>query len=109
MRVCIPVEADGAVDPRWGRARRVAVADVDHGVLSEWVVHEVGWDVSHDAAGEGSHHATVARFLREHGVQMVVANHMGPGMVHMLDRLGIAVRLGASGAAREAVLTAAVE
>lgn len=109
MRVCIPVAEDGAVDPRWGRARRVVVTVVDQGALSDWVVHEVGWDVSHDASGEGRHHASVARFLREQRVEMVVANHMGPGMVNMLDRLGIAVRLGAAGSATEAVLAAAVE
>ncbi len=103
MRVCVPVDEDGAVDPRWGRARRVAVAEVDHGVVSSWQEHEVGWDVSHDTVGEGSHHASVARFLREQQVDVVVASHMGPGMEHMLDRLGVTVRLGAAGSARQAV------
>ena len=28
MRVCVPITADGQVDPRWGRADRVALAEV---------------------------------------------------------------------------------
>jgi predicted Fe-Mo cluster-binding NifX family protein len=48
----------------------------------------------------------VARFLKEHHVEAVVANHMGPPMVHMLDRMGIKVLLGATGNAREAAMGA---
>jgi predicted Fe-Mo cluster-binding NifX family protein len=46
----------------------------------------------------------VAGFLREHGVEVVVANHMGPPMKHMLDQMRIRVELEASGDARAAVL-----
>lgn len=42
----------------------------------------------------------------EHGVEAVVADHMGDGMKQMLAKLGIELRLGAAGAAPEAVKTA---
>lgn len=110
MRVCIPVTPSGQVDPRWGRAGRVAVAEVDGDTIASWEEFDVGWDRSHDAGGEGQHHARVARFLQEHRVEGVVADHMGPGMAQMLTRMGLAVRLGAAGDARSAVRgSAAVE
>ena len=106
MIVCVPVGDEGVVDPRWGRAARVALATVDAGTLTDWQELDVGWDVLHDAAGEGAHHARVARFVRDHGVDTVVANHMGAGMSRMLERMGVAVHLGAAGDARRAVQSA---
>lgn len=104
--VCVPVGTDGLVDPRWGRAARVAIASVQGGAISEWRELDVGWDVLHDSSGEGSHHARIARFLRDHEVDTVVANHMGAGMSRMLERMGVTARLGASGDARRAVQSA---
>ena len=95
--VCIPVDPSGSVDPRWGRAARVAVADVHDGRVGSWEEFDVGWDRLHDATGEGSHHARVARFLRAHGVELVLAHHMGEPMRDMLEQMGIGVVLGASG------------
>ena len=106
MVICIPVLADGTVDPRWGRAQRVAVAHVSGGAVESWQEFDVGWGSLHDAGPEGQHHARVALFLKEHGVQAVVADHMGDGMKQMLAKLGIELRLGAAGAAREAVTAA---
>jgi predicted Fe-Mo cluster-binding NifX family protein len=106
MKICVPITHDGQLDPRWGRAQRVAIASVDDGRVDGWQEFEVGWGTAHDAGPEGQHHARVARFLQEHAVETVVANHMGPGMTDMLAKMGIAVRLGASGPAREAVLAA---
>jgi predicted Fe-Mo cluster-binding NifX family protein len=104
MIVCVALQPNGDVDPRWGRAERVAIARVtQHGVES-WQEIDVGWDGLHDAGTEGGHHARIARFLREHKVEAVVANHMGPPMEHMLSKMGLVVRLGASGTAREAAL-----
>jgi predicted Fe-Mo cluster-binding NifX family protein len=103
MRVCVPVTPAGQVD-RWGRARWVAIAEVASGEISDWRAIEVGWDELHEAGTEGAHHARVARFVREQGVETVVAAHMGADMAHMLDRLGVTVHLGAAGDARAAVL-----
>ena len=106
MLVCVPVTGDGQIDLRWGRAARVAIADVAEGALAGWREFDVAWDDLHDQGSEGGHHARVARFLREHGVQRVVASHMGPDMLHMLERMGLSVRLGVSGDARAAVIAA---
>lgn len=106
MIVCVPVTPAGEIDPRWGRAARVAVADVRDGALASWEEFEVGWDALHDTGSEGGHHARVARFLKEHGTGVVVAHHMGDPMLHMLAAMGVAVRLGASGDARGAALAA---
>jgi predicted Fe-Mo cluster-binding NifX family protein len=101
--VCVPVTPEGEIDPRWGRAARVAVARLDAGRIIAWDEHAVAWDVLHDVGTEGGHHARVVTFLRDHGVEVVVAGHMGPPMVQMLGKLRIVARLGASGDARAAV------
>lgn len=102
--VAVPVDSAGLVDPRWGKARQVAVAVVGDSGIESWDVVSVGWDELHGQSGEGQHHARVAKFLRDRGVQTVVAGHMGPGMSTMLARMGIEVRLGASGDARAAIV-----
>jgi predicted Fe-Mo cluster-binding NifX family protein len=106
--VCVPVTPEGQVDPRWGRAAVVAVARLEGGRLAGWEEHAVAWDVLHDVAAEGSHHARVARFLQEQSVEVVVAGHMGPPMVQMLGRMRIVARLGVTGDARAAVEAQAV-
>ena len=108
MIVCIPVAPDGsgAVGHGWGRAARVAVAGLEGGAIVAWDEHDVGWDVLHDEGTEGGHHARIARFLTDHRVEAVVAGHMGPPMVQMLGKMGIAIVLDAEGAARAAVLAA---
>jgi predicted Fe-Mo cluster-binding NifX family protein len=106
MVICIPLAEDGHVDPRWGRANRVAIAQVTVAGIAAWQEHEVGWNELHDAGTEGSHHARVATFLREHHVEAVVAGHMGPPMVHMLELMRVKVWLGAHGDAGEAALEA---
>lgn len=105
--VCIPLTADGRLDPRWGRAERVAVVRASGASgIESWQEFEVGWGRSHEMSGEGEHHARIARFLKEHGITTVVAAHMGAGMQHMLGRMGIEVHLGATGVARDAALIA---
>jgi predicted Fe-Mo cluster-binding NifX family protein len=103
MIVCVPVAPDGSVDPRWGRASRLAVARLVGGRIVSWEEHDVAWDALHDIGTEGGHHARVARFLRDQGVEVVVAGNMGPPMVQMLGRLRIVARLGVDGGARRAV------
>jgi predicted Fe-Mo cluster-binding NifX family protein len=102
MIVCVPVTEDGSVDPRWGRAHRVAVATLTDDGLEDWQEIDVGWDELHDSASEGSHHARIARFLRERQVDTVVARHMGAAMAHMLEKMALTVQLGATGDARAA-------
>ncbi len=104
MMVCVPVTGDGLIDPRWGRADRVAIADVTASGIGDWQEFDVGWSTLHDEGTEGSHHARVARFLLDHHVEAVVANHMGEPMVHTLRQMGLEVRLGAIGDARLAAM-----
>jgi predicted Fe-Mo cluster-binding NifX family protein len=101
--ICLPMSDDGCIDPRWGRAHRVVVATAEGGVISGWEEFDVSWDTLHDAGPEGAHHARVARFLREHQVDTVLAHHMGEGMARMLQTMGVSVRLGIVGDARQAV------
>jgi predicted Fe-Mo cluster-binding NifX family protein len=107
MIVAIALSPDGTAGQGWGRAPRVAIARVDAGRIETWETQAVQWDVLHDDGPEGGHHARIARFLKEHGVELVVAGHMGPPMVQMLARMHVAVRLGLVGDARAAVLAAA--
>lgn len=103
MRVCVPVTEDGQVGHGWGRAARVAVADVDGGRISAWEEHDVRWDELHDEGTEGGHHARIARFVTGQGINRVIAGHMGPPMVQMLGKMGVEIRVGVAGDAREVV------
>lgn len=104
MIACVPVMTDGSVAPGWGRARRVAVTGVAEGQITDWEELDVAWDVLHDEGSEGSHHARVARFLREHRADAVITGHMGGGMERMLGSMGVRVVQQAHGDARAAVL-----
>ncbi len=106
MKIVIPVTPDGQVDPRWGRAPRVAVATVNDGSITDWQEHAVGWDVLHDEGTEGSHHARVVRFLREQGIDAVVARGMGGGMAHTISRMGLPILPAPDPDARTAVVRA---
>jgi predicted Fe-Mo cluster-binding NifX family protein len=106
MRVCVPITADGQVDPRWGRADCVAVADVADGEIRDWQEFTVAWGTLHDQGTEGAHHARMARFLRDNQVQAVAAEHVGPGMQRMLASMGIQIVTGLGGDARSAACAA---
>jgi predicted Fe-Mo cluster-binding NifX family protein len=108
MIVCLPVTADGQMGQSWGRADRVAIAEVGASGISQWDEFQVGWDQTHDLSEHGEHHERIARFLTDHHVACVVAGHMGPLMVQMLGEMGIAVRLGAAGEARSAAVSTQV-
>jgi len=105
MVVCVTLTSDGQVGGGWGRANRVAVAEIQGGRIVSWDEIEVGWDRLHDEGTEGSHHARIARFLMDRKVSQVVSGHMGPGMQQMLGRMGITIRIGVSGDARQAALS----
>lgn len=108
MIVCVPVTKSHEVDPRWGRADWVALAEVDAGEIVDWREIEVSWSTLHDEGTDGSHHARVVKFLRDNNVNVVVCNHMGDGMTRMLKTMEIPVYLGASGDAKTAVQVAVV-
>jgi len=109
MIICAPVTNEGTIDPRWGKADWVALADVADGEIVSWQEVEVSWSRLHDEGTPGSHHARVVTFLRDHHVEAVVVNHMGDGMVRMLDTMSLPVHMGAAGDARAAVKAASLE
>jgi len=104
MKVAIAVTPDGMVGGGWGKARDVALATVENGAIQDWHVEHVEWDRLHDEGGEGQHHARIARFLLDHQVNQVITGHMGPGMEHMLGRMGIQIVTGVTGPAKDVVL-----
>ena len=109
MILMTPVTEDGRTDARFGRAHFVAIAEVVDGALVRWDVHEVDWDGLHDAGTHGSHHARVISFLREQGVEAVVAPHMGEGMARMLGSAKLPVLPASPGEAKASVLAAVNE
>ncbi len=104
MIMCVPITKDGQVDPRWGRADWIAVAEVNNGKIERWQEIEVSWSRLHDEGTSARHHARVARFLRENHVEAVVAHHVGDGMVKILITMKLPLHLEATGDARAAVL-----
>lgn len=106
MIVATPVTADGQSAAAWGKAHWIGVADVRTGAVVAWQVHEVAWDVSHDAGTHGSHHARIVRFLKEQGIEAVVVDHMGPGMQRVLATMGIPLLPASPGDARASILAA---
>jgi predicted Fe-Mo cluster-binding NifX family protein len=109
MVVCVPVIYGSMVDPRWGRADQVAIAEVDGDAVVNWEELDVSWGTVRNAGSERAHHARMARFIKEHHVDTVVAHHMGDDMLGILGRMGVTVHLGASGDARQAVMAIAGE
>lgn len=106
MILMTPVTPDGQSDTRFGRAHWVAVAEVDEGQIGSWQVHEVAWDVLHDEGTHGAHHARVVTFLKEHGIEAVVAAEMGPGMARMLQSAKLPILPASPGDAKASVLAA---
>ena len=108
MRIALPVTDNAEVGSSWGRASRVAIADIDDGVIVGWRDEPVEWDRQHDQGTDGAHHARVALFLRDNGIDRVVAQHMGAPMLNMLQRMGVVAILNIEGDARVAAEAAAL-
>lgn len=109
MIVAVPVTPEGQVDPRWGKADRVAVATVQDGEVQEWQVHQTNWHRLHDQGHHGTHHARVVRFLRDNRVEAVVIDHAGAPMLNTMEKMGLKIVLHAAGPARQAVLLASAD
>ncbi|MGO1713855.1 NifB/NifX family molybdenum-iron cluster-binding protein [Ancrocorticia populi] len=104
MIIATPVTPDGQVDHSWGKAPRVAITDIEDGVVQSWDEHEVGWDVLHDEGAHGSHHARIVKFLRENNVDAVIINHCGAPMLNTMQKMGLIIALDAEGPARDVAL-----
>lgn len=104
MIIAVPVTTDGQVDPRWGKAHNVAIAEVQDNRIVRWDEHEVGWDVLHDASTEGSHHARIVTFLKENAVQSVIINHCGAPMLNTMTKMNLVIATDAEGNAKDIVV-----
>lgn len=107
MILSVPVASDGRVDPRFGKATTMAVAEVVDGELVDWQLHEVGWDVLHDQGEHGQHHARIVRFLREHEVERVVFIRVGQSMLNTMGKMGLSLVQVGPLDAQQAVIAAA--
>ena len=107
MIVLVNVTPDGQVGGGWGRAPRIAVAEVTDGAVTAWTEHDVEWDRLHDEGGHGDHHARIERFVRENAGEVIVTGHMGPPMQRTLAGLGVRIVLDATGDAPAAAVAAA--
>ena len=107
MRVGVTSTPDGRVGGGLGRAQTMAVADVRDGSIASWSEIEVGWGDLHGTGTEGSHHARIVRFVREHALETVVTSGLGESMRTTMGKLGVAVRTDLAGDARDAAVTAA--
>lgn len=103
MIIATPVTPDGNVDPRWGRAHTMALAQVENDELVGWSEVEVNWDVLHDEGTEGSHHARVVTFLRENSVEGVILYRAGEPMLNTMAKMGLVIATDAAGNAKDIV------
>ena len=106
MIVATPVSESGQSAAAWGKAHWIGVANLKDGAVTTWQIHEVAWDVSHDEGTHGSHHARIVRFLKEQGIDAVVVDHMGPGMVQVMQTMRIPVLPASPGDAQASVVAA---
>jgi predicted Fe-Mo cluster-binding NifX family protein len=103
MTVCIPLNADGTIHDRLGQAHTVALCHVVDGQVTDWTEHVVDWDTTYGVDVLGVHHPRVIRFLQGNSVNAVVADNVCDIMKSTLPTLGITVRSGVTGDAREAL------
>lgn len=104
--VAVPINLEQLVGGL-GRAHWMGVGKVAEGAVSDWAVHEVEWDVLHDVGSHGGHHARIVTFMRDHGVDVVVAGHIGEPMQNTLTKLGVRIVMGAEGEPSAAALLGA--
>ena len=102
MIVGVTTTPHGTVGGGLGRAQTVAVADVPDGEVTSWTEVPVGWGDLHGIGPEGTHHARIVRFVREHGLERVVTSGLGEGMRTTMGKLGVVVRTDLTGDARAA-------
>lgn len=105
MNIAINIIGD-RVGSGLGKAQTMAVAHIVDGAITSWDEYEVGWNLLHGQYSEGTHHARIVRFMREHAITAVVTGHMGAPMVNTLTKLGVRPVVNISGDARQGALTA---
>lgn len=103
MRIAIPVDG-GLLFPHFGRARAFFMADVDP--EARVITHQetlatpedaqcAGHHHDHGGANAGQGHGQLAQWLRQQGVNLVIAGGMGGHAQQLLEQQGIQFLLGA--------------
>ncbi len=90
-----------------GKAHTMAVATITDNTIVSWDEYEVGWDALHGQGPEGTHHARIVRFMREHNIDVVITGHMGAPMLNTITKLGVKPVIDIIGDARQAALNVA--
>jgi predicted Fe-Mo cluster-binding NifX family protein len=94
MIVAVPYLA-GAVNAHFGSTQAFLVAEATGETIERTTLYEV--------QGMQHNHAGIAGFLKEQGVEVILAGGMGAPMQQALKRTGFTVYCGVSGPAVEAV------
>ena len=99
MKIAITVRGEGMnapVDPRVGRAQGFLIYDIDTGETS-FIDNSAGVNA---AGGAG---VQAAQAIARAGAEALVTGHCGPNAYRVLQEAGVAVYMGASGTATEAI------
>ena len=107
MIICTPITPTGDIAHSWGRARSVALITVETGEVVAMETRDVSCESLYDEGTEGAHHARVARFLKDHQVDTVLASHTGEPMAKMIHKMGVQLHLKAGGNARKSAIAVA--
>lgn len=94
MVIAVPHQS-GSVNQHFGQTREFLVASTEDGAVRESSVYEV--------PGMQHNHSALAGFLRDRGVNVILAGGMGAPMRDALEHTGFEVICGVSGPAEEAV------
>ncbi|MFV9510867.1 NifB/NifX family molybdenum-iron cluster-binding protein [Tepidibacillus sp. LV47] len=121
MKVAVAVLPNGMVNTHFGRANRLALATIENGQITKWEEVDVPFAQTHgdhdhhhdhhdhhhhhdhEHHHHHAHHENIKNWLVEHGIDMVLVDHAGPGMQKVINETNIKVIVGAKGNAREVV------
>lgn len=136
MKIAVAVLSNGMVNAHFGRANRIAFATVENKEIVDWKEEDAPFAAMHDEEdhhdhgmhqhedhhGDGEHHhdhdhshghghsgkhqETIKNYLVEHGVDLLLVDHAGPGLNRVLQETKMKVVTGAKGKAREVVQAA---
>lgn len=134
MKIAVAVLPNGMVNAHFGRANRVAFAVVENKEIKEWTEEEAPFAAmhgeehghhhhdhhdhhhedhhhhdhhhEHEAGHRAKHQEVIKNYLVEHGVDLLLVDHAGPGLYKVLQETNIQVVTGAKGKAREVVQAA---
>jgi predicted Fe-Mo cluster-binding NifX family protein len=97
MVICATLVGPNQVGGGLGRTDRVAIARMRNGSETQVEEHEVRWARLYDQRSATEHHDDIARFLKDHKVEMVVTGHAARDLEQILDDMSIELKTDQSG------------